>query len=149
MLLNIVWCHTQANGRSICLGLTTLLLMCPLPQCFSEPRLHLFFFLLPKSEEEELCALYRHVKKVCWLCTGVRKRWSVLYKLLMSGKEKKEGITLKLCLMVFAFFSMPLHLFALCVSINMNTSLYTHCFSLQYAISADRRGQLPLPFHGQ
>ena len=64
MLLNIVWCHTQANGRSICLKLITLLLMCPLPQRFSEPRLHLFFFLLPKSEEEELCALHLHVKKV-------------------------------------------------------------------------------------
>ena len=38
--------------------------MCPLPQGFSEPRLHLFFSLLPKSEEEKLCALYWHVRKV-------------------------------------------------------------------------------------
>ena len=61
MLLYIVWCHTQANCRTICLG---LLLMCSLPQGFSGPRLHPFFYLLPKSEEEELCALFLHVKKV-------------------------------------------------------------------------------------
>ena len=38
--------------------------MCSLPQGFSEPRLHPFFFMPPKSAEEELCTLYRHVRKV-------------------------------------------------------------------------------------
>lgn len=57
--------HIQAICRRNGLGLTViLLLMCSLPQGFSEPRLHPFFFMLPKSAEAELCTLYRHVRNM-------------------------------------------------------------------------------------